>query len=111
MIQHPTWRSLIYKLAEDYPDCLMLTFTIKVLNTIIISTNFSFKLQLISDAGYQGEITSISTASQQLEVFARVMKTSVNNFLTGGEQDMSKNLVEFTVSQFSFSDVKLMYPY
>ena len=30
MIEHPTWRSLIYKLAEDYPDCLMLTFTIKV---------------------------------------------------------------------------------
>ncbi|KAI1292084.1 Negative elongation factor D [Halotydeus destructor] len=80
MIQHATWRSLIYKLAEDYPDCLMLTFTIK----------------LISDAGFQGEITSISTASQQLEVFARVMKTSVNNFLVGNEKDMEKNLSEFT---------------
>lgn len=80
VIEHPTWRSLIYKLAEDYPDCLMLTFTIK----------------LISDAGYQGEITSISTASQQLEVFARVMKTSVNNFLTGGEENIEKNLAEFT---------------
>ena len=30
LIDHPTWRSLVYKLAEDYPDCLMLTFTIKV---------------------------------------------------------------------------------
>lgn len=30
MIEHPTWRSLIYKLAEEYPDCLMLNFTIKV---------------------------------------------------------------------------------
>jgi len=30
MIEHPTWRSLIYRLAEEYPDCLMLTFTIKV---------------------------------------------------------------------------------
>ncbi|VVD02118.1 unnamed protein product [Leptidea sinapis] len=29
MIEHPTWRSLIYRLAEDYPDCLMLNFTIK----------------------------------------------------------------------------------
>lgn len=55
LIEYPTWRSLIYRLAEDYPDCLMLNFTIK----------------LISDAGFQGEITSISTAAQQIEVFSR----------------------------------------
>ena len=30
MIEHTTWRSLVYKLAEEYPDCLMLNFTIKV---------------------------------------------------------------------------------
>lgn len=36
MIEHPTWRSLIYKLAEEYPDCLMLTFTIKVCVILII---------------------------------------------------------------------------
>lgn len=30
MIDHHTWRSLIYRLAEEYPDCLMLNFTIKV---------------------------------------------------------------------------------
>lgn len=30
MIGHATWRNLIYKLAEDYPECLMLTFTVKV---------------------------------------------------------------------------------
>ncbi|XP_014233626.1 negative elongation factor D [Trichogramma pretiosum] len=65
MIVHPTWRSLIYKLAEEYPDCLMLNFTIK----------------LISDAGYQGEITSISTAAQQIEVFSRVLKTAIAGFL------------------------------
>ena len=80
LIDHPTWRSLVYKLAEDYPDCLMLSFAIK----------------LISDAGYQGEITSISTASQQLEVFARIMKTFVHNFLTGGEDKIDKNLTDFT---------------
>lgn len=80
MIEHPTWRSLIYKLAEDYPDCLMLTFTIK----------------LISDAGFQGEITSISTASQQLEVFSRILRTSINNFLVCGEESMNKNIDEFT---------------
>lgn len=80
MIEHPTWRSLIYKLAEEYPDCLMLSFTIK----------------LISDAGFQGEITSISTASQQLEVFARILKTSVNNFLSCTEEDSKKQIEEFS---------------
>ncbi|XP_058790616.1 negative elongation factor D isoform X1 [Phymastichus coffea] len=69
MIQHPTWRSLIYRLAEEYPDCLMLNFTIK----------------LISDAGFQGEITSISTAAQQIEVFSRVLKTAIASFLRNTE--------------------------
>ncbi|XP_074596702.1 negative elongation factor complex member TH1 [Brevipalpus obovatus] len=80
MIEHPTWRSLIYKLAEEYPDCLMLSFTIK----------------LISDAGFQGEITSISTASQQLEVFSRILRTSVNNFLNSSEEDTKKYIDEFS---------------
>ncbi|XP_060535337.1 negative elongation factor D [Cylas formicarius] len=70
LIEHPTWRSLIYRLAEEYPDCLMLNFTIK----------------LISDAGFQGEITSISTAAQQLEVFSRVLKTSITSFLTSPDE-------------------------
>ncbi|XP_069686979.1 negative elongation factor D isoform X2 [Periplaneta americana] len=69
MIEHPTWRSLIYRLAEEYPDCLMLNFTIK----------------LISDAGFQGEITSISTAAQQIEVFSRVLKTTISSFLQNSE--------------------------
>lgn len=40
---------------------------------------------MISDAGFQGEITSISTAAQQLEVFSRVLKTSIVSFLTNPE--------------------------
>ena len=48
LIEYPTWRSLIYRLAEDYPDCLMLNFTIK----------------LISDAGYQASIYSVSTTTK-----------------------------------------------
>ena len=83
MIGHATWRNLIYKLAEDYPESLMLMFTVK----------------LISDAGFQGEITSISTASQQLEVFTRILKTSINTFLETGEEKLS-NLMEFTVCTF-----------
>jgi len=79
IIGHPSWRSLIYKLAEMYPDCMMLQFTIK----------------LISDAGFQAEITSISTASQQLDVFAKILKTLTTNILSGSEGDSEKNLTEF----------------
>ncbi|CAK1539964.1 unnamed protein product [Leptosia nina] len=77
MIEHPTWRSLIYRLAEDYPDCLMLNFTIK----------------LISDAGFQGEITSISTAAQQIEVFSRVLKSAIVGFLQSSD-DWQNNVNE-----------------
>jgi negative elongation factor C/D len=80
MIEFPTWRNLFYKLAEEYPDCLMLNFTIK----------------LISDAGYQGEITSVSTACHQIEVFSRVLRTSVTSFLESGEETFETNLSEFT---------------
>ena len=55
-------------------------------------------LQLISDAGYQGEITSVSTACHQIEVFSRVLRTSITTFLEGGVDIMEKNLPEFTVS-------------
>ncbi|KAH9499741.1 hypothetical protein Btru_077709 [Bulinus truncatus] len=79
MIQQPTWRSLFYRLAEQYPDCLFLNFTIK----------------MISDAGFQGEITSVSTACHQIEVFTRVLKTSIASFLEGGEEAIQKHLPEF----------------
>ncbi|XP_072412993.1 negative elongation factor C/D isoform X2 [Chiloscyllium punctatum] len=79
MIAHVTWRDLFYKLAEAHPDCLMLNFTVK----------------LISDAGYQGEITSVSTACQQLEVFSRVLRTSLATLIDGGEEHLEKNLPEF----------------
>ncbi|CAK8695731.1 negative elongation factor D-like [Clavelina lepadiformis] len=80
MIAHPKWRQLFYKLAEEYPDCLMLNFTIK----------------LISDAGYQAEITNVSTACTQLEVFSRVLRTCLANILEGaGEETMSRNVPDF----------------
>ncbi|XP_070575562.1 negative elongation factor D-like [Ptychodera flava] len=79
MIQHSTWRALFYKLAEEYPDCLMLNFTIK----------------LISDAGFQGEIANISTACHQVEIFSRVLRTSVSKLLEGSEE-FEKQLPEFT---------------
>lgn len=78
MIEHKTWRDLIYRLAEEYPDCLMLNFTIK----------------LISDAGYQSEITSIATAAQQLEVFSRVLKTSITKILSSASDDWQNSIKE-----------------
>jgi negative elongation factor C/D len=30
MIEHSIWRKMLYKLAEEHPNCLMLNFTIKV---------------------------------------------------------------------------------
>lgn len=50
-------------------------------------------MQLISDAGFQGEITSISTAAQQIEVFSRVLKTAISGFLTNAD-DWQKNIQE-----------------
>lgn len=41
--------------------------------------------QLISDAGFQGEITSISTAAQQIEVFSRVLKSAIVGFLQSSD--------------------------
>lgn len=79
MIKHPLWRQLFYKLAEEYPDCLMLSLTIK----------------LISDGGYQAEITNVSTACTQLEVFSRVLRTGLTTVLTSnGEEELEKNLPE-----------------
>lgn len=80
MIQHRTWRALFYKLAEAYPDCLMLNFTIK----------------LISDAGHQGEIGSVSTACHEIGVFSKVLQTSFNQLLEGGEEAIVKHIIEFS---------------
>lgn len=44
-----------------------------------------YLLQLISDAGFQGEITSISTAAQQIEVFSRVLKSAIVGFLQSSD--------------------------
>ena len=66
LVENQKWRKMIYQLAEDYPDCLMLTFTVK----------------LIAESGFQGEITGVATASQQLEVFSGVLNTEIMNIVT-----------------------------
>lgn len=59
-------------------------------------------LQLISDAGFQGEITSISTAAQQIEVFSRVLKTTISSFLQNSE-DWQNSILECAVSNIEFT--------
>ena len=81
MIQFPTWRELFYQLAEQYPDCLMLKFTIK----------------LVSDAGFQSEITSASTAQHQPEVFSSLVKNALLQIVAGRVTDAQEHLQEFKV--------------
>lgn len=57
----------------------------------------NFTIKLISDAGFQSEITSISTAAQQIEVFSRVLKTAITKFLTHPD-DVNKCIEECAVS-------------
>lgn len=51
MIEFPTWRELFYKLAEEYPDCLMLNFTVKVNSILLIHVTlllrYNFRLEII----------------------------------------------------------------
>lgn len=61
----------------------------------------NFTIKLISDASYQSEITSISTAAQQIEVFSRVLKTAITKFLTHPD-DVHKCIEECAVWPFAF---------
>ena len=49
----------------------------------------NFTIKLISDAGHQAEITSISTAAQQIEVFSRleIMAAKRMGSTLGSEND------------------------
>lgn len=82
MIQYGTWRDLFYQLAEQYPDCLMLKFTIK----------------LISDAGFQSEIKSASTASHQPEVYSGLVRSALTQITVSPPTKVQETLAEFTVS-------------
>ncbi|KAL3116050.1 hypothetical protein niasHT_007350 [Heterodera trifolii] len=66
LISVQCWRRLVFELAEQFPHCLMLSFAIK----------------LISDAGFQHEISNVNTAAQQLDIFSRVFLASFENLLT-----------------------------
>lgn len=74
-----SWRELFYQLADQYPDCLMLKFTMK----------------LISDAGFQSEITSASTAFHQPEVFSGLVRNTLIKISSSNPSDLHHHLKEF----------------
>ena len=61
--------------------------------------------QLISDTGYESEINSVAVASQQVEVFSKVIKTSIGKFVQDGIENQHKNLKDIIVikNEFSFA--------
>jgi negative elongation factor C/D len=66
MVSYPTWRELFYQLVEQYPDCLMLKFTLK----------------LISDAGYQSEISNAPTSGYQPGPFCDMIKNIITDVIS-----------------------------
>ncbi|EFA75412.1 TH1 family protein [Heterostelium album PN500] len=79
MITDPDWRSLIYQLSEIHKNCLMLNFAI----------------QKISDAGYQNEIASLSTASTYFSVFNKVLLDSLIQLIKLDEIELQESISEF----------------
>ena len=54
--------------------------------------------KLISDSGYEREINSVAVASQQVEVFSKVFKTTITKLIEEGIQHEEKNMKEIIVS-------------
>ena len=52
----------------------------------------------------------MSTACHQIEVFSRVLRTSISGFLEGGEEALEKHLPEFTVRTLCFLCICMFFP-
>ncbi|KAG0072993.1 Negative elongation factor C/D [Linnemannia elongata] len=76
MIRHPFWRSVIYELSEEHQKCAFLNFAIQV--TPLCLDHIRDSETRISDAGYQGEIASVATASTFVGVFSGVLLESLD---------------------------------
>ena len=83
MIGFPSWRDLFHQLAEQYPDCLMLKFTIK----------------LIADAGYQGHpSSSTSTITHLPDSFATLVRKTLKQIAKCSSSALHEKLAELTQS-------------
>ena len=85
----------IAQLIEKYPDCILLNYVIKLISDAGhqgIFNNFQSSSYTLD---YLGEITNLSTAAAQLEVFARVIKTSIEKLLDENDETIIENLPKF----------------
>ncbi|EJW75416.1 hypothetical protein WUBG_13675, partial [Wuchereria bancrofti] len=64
LLKHSKWRNLIYTLIEQNPRSKFLTKAIRI----------------ISDAGFQHEITNVHLAAQQFEIYCRTVITAIDDF-------------------------------
>ncbi|VDM93514.1 unnamed protein product, partial [Onchocerca ochengi] len=64
LLEHSIWRNLIYTLIEQNPRSKFLMKAIRI----------------ISDAGFQHEITNVRPAAQQIEICSRMVLTAIDSF-------------------------------
>ncbi|KAI9285358.1 TH1 protein [Umbelopsis sp. AD052] len=76
MIQDPYWRKILYELSEKHQRCDLLNLAI----------------QMIADAGYQGEIVKVATASTYIGVFNDVLKDSLERLIQEDDIGLDENL-------------------
>jgi len=80
MITQRHWRELLYALAEEHEDCLML----------------SFAIQRISDAGHNEEIACLPSASSHFTVFNGVICASLSRLIFSyAEPEFHRQLPQF----------------
>ena len=79
MIQDQEWRKLLYELAEEHKQCLML----------------SFAIQKISDAGYHEEIGCLTSVSNYFSVFNGVLQVSLTKILNSNLTEFEELLPQF----------------
>ncbi|KAM3728670.1 Negative elongation factor [Dirofilaria immitis] len=85
LLNHSTWRNLIYTLIEQNPRSKFLMKAIR----------------MISDAGFQHEITNVHPAAQQIEVYSRMVLTAIDGFFLKHKkgpltEDYEKSFAELT---------------
>lgn len=85
LLEHSRWRNLVYSLAELSPRSKFVMDAIK----------------MISDAGFQHEITNVNTAAQQLEIYSRMVLAAIDTFFLNHRkgpmtEDYEKALAELS---------------
>eukprot|EP00002_Diphylleia_rotans_P000997 TRINITY_DN1053_c0_g1_i2.p1 TRINITY_DN1053_c0_g1~~TRINITY_DN1053_c0_g1_i2.p1 ORF type:complete len:589 (-),score=103.46 TRINITY_DN1053_c0_g1_i2:383-2149(-) len=78
MIGHDVWRNMLYTLSEMHNNCLMLNLAI----------------QLTSDAGFNTEMASLSTAASNFAVFNSVVLEHLRRISQSKTEETLKNQIE-----------------